>query len=60
MNVHAYVSGKAINKRIKNQLSTTDENIDSRELWACVRHLTGRKPNTQCVEGITADSLNDP
>lgn len=51
--------GKAITKRTKTQLSTIGETTDSRELWSCVRHLTGKKSNTQKVNGLTADSLND-
>jgi len=34
-------------------------NTDSREMWACVRRLTGKNQNFDRVEGITAESLND-
>ena len=30
-----------------------------REMWACVRRLTGKQKNVGRVEGITAETLND-
>jgi len=51
--------GKTITKRTKTQLITIGENTDGKKLRSCVRHLTGKTSNSQQVEDITADSLND-
>lgn len=51
--------GKAITQATKHHLSNIGENADSRQLWSCVRQVTGKVPNKQWVEGISADSLND-
>ena len=51
--------GKAVTRVTKSQLSNLGNNTSSRELWSCVRHLTGKERSTKCVEGITADSLNN-
>ena len=51
--------GKAITKRTRSQLSSIAYDIDSKELWSCVRRLTGKKQSKQCAEGITAESLNE-
>ena len=48
-----------ITRRTKTQLSLLHEHVDSREMWACVRRLTGKQHNVGCVDGITAESLND-
>jgi len=54
---HARI-GKAVTRVTKSQLNDLGNNTSSMELWSCVRHLTGKERNTECVEGITADSLN--
>jgi len=51
--------GNEITRHTKTQLSLVHENVDSREMWACVRHLTGKNQNFDHVEGIIAESLND-
>jgi len=50
-----------MSKRIstETELSLLHENVDSREMWACVRRLTGKQQNVGRVEGITAETLND-
>ena len=45
--------------RHTTQLSLVHENVDSREMWACVRRLTGKNQNFDRVEGTTVESLND-
>jgi len=52
--------GNEITRHTKTtQLSLVHENVDSREMWACVRRLTGKNQNFDHVEGIIAESLND-
>jgi len=51
--------GKEITRSTKTQLSLIQGKVDSREMWACVRRLTGKKSHDDRVEGISADSLND-
>lgn len=51
--------GKAVTLSTKTQLTSFHENIDSGQLWSCVRRLTGKRQNTYHVEGITAQSLNE-
>ena len=50
--------GKEITSRTKTHLSTI-QNVDSREIWECVRRLTGKKQHNNRVPGIDAESLND-
>ena len=52
--------GNEITRNTKTQLSLVHENVDSRETSACVRRLTGKNQNFDHVEGIIAESLNDP
>jgi len=51
--------GNEITRHTKTQLSLVHENVDSREMWACVRRLTGKNQNFDRVEGVTVESLND-
>jgi len=51
--------GNEITRHTETQLSLVHENVDSREMWACVRRLTGKNQNFDRVEGITVESLND-
>ena len=51
--------GKDITRRTKTQLNSIQRNVDSRKMWACVRRLTGKKSHNSCVEGISAESLNN-
>ena len=48
-----------ITRRTRTQLSLLHENVDSREMWASVRHLTSKNHNVNRVDGITAESLNN-
>ena len=45
--------------RAEEASALVHENVDSREMWACVRRLTGNNQNFDRVEGIIAESLND-
>jgi len=45
-------------RRTKTQPSTI-QNVDSREIWECVRRLTGKKRHSNHVTGVVAESLND-
>ena len=51
--------GNEITRHTKTQLRLVHENVDSREMWVCVRRLTGKNQNFDRVEGISAESLND-
>jgi len=50
--------GKEITRRSKTQLSNI-QSVDSREIWECVRQLTGKKTQNDYVSGIDGESLND-
>ena len=45
--------------RAEEASALVHENVDSREMWAYVRRLTGKNQNFDRVEGIIAESLND-
>ena len=49
----AWCIGNEITRHSKTQLSLMHENVDSREMWACVRRLTGKRQNVGRVDGIT-------
>jgi len=51
--------GNEITRLTKTQMSLVHEGVDSREMWACVRRLSGKSQNFDRVEGIKAESLND-
>ena len=51
--------GKEITRRNKGRLTAISRK-SSKDLWATVRQLTGRKhDDSVAVDGITAESLND-
>ena len=51
--------GKETTRRTKTQLKSIQINVDSKKMWDCVRRLTGKKSHDSCVEGISAESLNN-
>jgi len=51
--------GKDIAKRNKMRLSKIDHRTNSKDMWAAVRQLTGRRQNIDVADGITAESLNE-
>ena len=51
--------GKEITRHTKTQLSLMHENVDSGDMWACVRRLTGKNHSVDRVDDITAESLNN-
>jgi len=52
--------GNEITGLTKIQMSLVREGVDCREMWACVRRLTGKSQNFDRVEGITAESFYIP
>lgn len=50
--------GKDIANRNKQRLRRINPKTCSKDMWAAVRSLTGRRRDSDAVSGITADSLN--
>ena len=51
--------GKEIIRRSKTRLSRLIPKTGTKDLWAAVRQLTGRRQDVGRVDGVSADSLND-
>ena len=50
--------GGEIAAQCKMRLSKVDGKVNTKDMWAAVRQLTGQRQNDKSVEGITATSLN--
>jgi len=51
--------GKTIIKHNKTRLSRLNPRTRTKEIWAAVRQLTGRRQEVSKVDGVNADSLNE-
>ena len=51
--------GKAIKRYNTTRLSIVDHKSGTKEMWAAVRELSGRRAKASHMEGATADSLNE-
>lgn len=51
--------GKEIIRRSKTRLSRLNPKTGTKDLWAAVRQLTGRRQEVGRVDGVSANSLND-
>jgi len=50
--------GRCIVKQNENRLKRDDGIIDAKDMWAAVRHVTGRKDEAVEIDGINAETLN--
>jgi len=50
--------GKDIANRNRSRLSRINPKTCAKDLWKAVKQLTGRRENSETVDGITAESLN--
>jgi len=51
--------GKTIIKHNKTRLSRLNPRTRTKEIWAAVRQLTGRRQEVSKVDGVNAESLNE-
>ena len=51
--------GKDITRHGKSRLGKMNGKTKSKDLWAAVRQVTGRRQTATAIDGITAESLND-
>jgi len=50
--------GAAITRQNVNRLSEMKGKTDSKDVWAAVRQLTGRTQESNTMDGISPESLN--